>query len=50
MNAVRTPNTFGRLIEAECINQSDIINTEGAKNRLFFRTACLSFGVNRDPL
>ena len=28
MNAVRTPNPFDRLIEAECINQSDIINTE----------------------
>ena len=28
MNAVHTPNTFGRLIEAECINQSDIISTE----------------------
>ena len=28
MNAERTPNTFGRLIEAECINQSDIISTE----------------------
>lgn len=28
MNAVHTPNTFGRLIGAECINQSDIISTE----------------------
>ena len=28
MNAVHTPNTFGRLIEAECITPCDIISTE----------------------
>ena len=28
MNAVRIPNAFGWLIEAACINQSDIVNTE----------------------
>ena len=28
MNAVRTPDAFNCLIEAKCINQSDIISTE----------------------
>ena len=28
MNAMRTPGAFCRLLEAECINQSDIISTE----------------------
>ena len=28
MNAIRTPGSFVRLIEAECINQSDIISAE----------------------
>ena len=39
MNAVHTPNTFGRLIEAECINQSDIINTDDG---FFVINKCLS--------